>query len=39
MVAWSEDRVAFWAAIARGVKTEYAAVEADVSRSPLTGPQ
>lgn len=30
-VAWREDRVRFWAAIARGVKTEDAAVEAGVS--------
>src|SRR5690242_16540481 len=30
-VAWREDRVKFWAAIARGVKTEEAAVEAGVS--------
>ena len=30
-VAWREDRVAFWAAIARGVKTEEAAAEAGVS--------
>ena len=29
--AWREDRVRFWAAIARGVKTEDAAVEAGVS--------
>ena len=33
-VAWREDRVKFWAAIARGVKTEDAAVEAKVS-SPV----
>jgi hypothetical protein len=33
-VAWREDRVRFWAAIARGVKTEDAAAEAGVS-SPL----
>ena len=33
-VAWREDRVKFWAAIARGVKTEDAAVEAGVS-SPV----
>jgi len=33
-VAWREDRVRFWAAIARGVKTEDAAVEAGVS-SPV----
>jgi IS30 family transposase len=33
-VAWRQDRVAFWAAIARGVKTEDAAVEARVS-SPV----
>ena len=33
-VAWREDRVGFWAAIARGVKTEDAAVEAGVS-SPV----
>ena len=33
-VAWREDRVRFWAAIARGVKTEEAAVEAGVS-SPV----
>jgi IS30 family transposase len=30
-VAWREDRVRFWAAIARGVMTETAAVEAGVS--------
>jgi transposase-like protein len=30
-VAWREDRVRFWAAIARGVKTEDACVEARVS--------
>ncbi len=30
-VAWRGDRVAFWAAIARGVKTEEAAAEAGVS--------
>ena len=33
-VAWRQDRVAFWEAIARGVKTEDAAVEAGVS-SPV----
>src|ERR1700744_1041142 len=33
-VAWREDRVRFWAAIARGVKTEDAAVEAGGS-SPV----
>ncbi len=33
-VAWREDRVRFWAAISRGVKTEDAAVEAGVS-SPV----
>ncbi len=33
-VAWREDRVRFWAAIARGVKTEDAASEAGVS-SPV----
>ena len=33
-MAWREDRVKFWAAIARGVKTEDAAVEAGVS-SPV----
>jgi IS30 family transposase len=33
-VAWREDRVRFWAAIARGAKTEDAAVEAGVS-SPV----
>lgn len=33
-VAWREDRVRFWAAIARGVMTEDAAVEAGVS-SPV----
>jgi IS30 family transposase len=33
-VAWREDRVKFWAAIAHGVKTEDAAVEAGVS-SPV----
>lgn len=30
-VAWREDRVRFWVAIARGVKTEEACVEAGVS--------
>jgi AraC-like DNA-binding protein len=30
-VAWREDRVRFWAAIARGVKTEDAAAEAGIS--------
>jgi IS30 family transposase len=30
-VAWREDRVRFWAAIAEGVKTEDAALEAGVS--------
>ncbi len=30
-VAWREDRVRLWAAIARGVETEDAAVEAGVS--------
>jgi IS30 family transposase len=30
-VAWREDRVRFWAAIARGVKTEDAAAQAGVS--------
>ncbi|MET9888587.1 IS30 family transposase [Streptomyces sp. NPDC006430] len=30
-VAWREDRVRFWAAIARGVRTEEAAAEAGVS--------
>ncbi|HEX3826980.1 MAG TPA: IS30 family transposase, partial [Sporichthyaceae bacterium] len=30
-VAWREDRVRFWAAIARGEKTEDACVEARVS--------
>src|SRR5487761_2787551 len=30
-VAWRQDRVTFWAAIARGVKTEEAATEAGVS--------
>lgn len=30
-VAWREDRVKFWAAIARGVKTDVAAEEAGVS--------
>jgi len=30
-VAWREDRVRFWAAIARGIKTEDACVEARVS--------
>ena len=30
-VAWREDRVRFWAAIARGAKTEEACVEAGVS--------
>ena len=33
-VAWREDRVRFWAAIARGLKTEDAAGEAGVS-SPV----
>jgi hypothetical protein len=33
-VAWREDRVRFWAAIAEGVKTEDAALEAGVS-SPV----
>src|SRR5438876_2353665 len=33
-VAWRQDRVRFWAAIARGVKTEDAAIEAGVS-SPV----
>jgi IS30 family transposase len=33
-VAWREDRVRFWAAIARGLKTEAAANEAGVS-SPV----
>jgi IS30 family transposase len=33
-VAWREDRARFWAAIARGIKTEDAAVEAGVS-SPV----
>ena len=33
-VAWREDRVRFWAAIARGVKTDVAAAEARVS-SPV----
>jgi len=33
-VAWREDRVRFWAAIARGVKTDDAAAEAGVS-SPV----
>jgi IS30 family transposase len=33
-VAWREDRVRFWAAIARGIKTEDAAMEARVS-SPV----
>jgi transposase, IS30 family len=33
-VAWREDRARFWAAIARGVKTEEAACEAGVS-SPV----
>ena len=33
-VAWHEDRVRFWAAIARGVKTDDAAAEAGVS-SPV----
>jgi len=33
-VAWREDRVRFWAAIARGVKTEDAATDAGVS-SPV----
>src|SRR5581483_6817891 len=33
-VAWREDRVRFWAAVARGLKTEQAAHEAGVS-SPV----
>jgi AraC-like DNA-binding protein len=33
-VAWREDRVRFWAAVARGLKTEEAAGEAGVS-SPV----
>jgi IS30 family transposase len=33
-VAWREDRVRFWAAIARGLKTEDAALESGVS-SPV----
>lgn len=33
-VAWREDRVRFWAAIARGVMTEHAAAQAGVS-SPV----
>lgn len=33
-VAWRQDRVVFWAAIARGAKTEDAGVEANVS-SPV----
>jgi transposase, IS30 family len=33
-VAWREDRARFWAAIARGIKTEDAAVVAGVS-SPV----
>ena len=33
-VAWRQDRVQFWAAIARGAKTEDASVEAGVS-SPV----
>ena len=33
-MAWREDRVRFWAAIARGLKTEEAGVEAGVS-SPV----
>jgi IS30 family transposase len=33
-VAWREDRVRFWAAIARGLKTDEAGVEAGVS-SPV----
>jgi hypothetical protein len=32
--AWREDRVRFWAGIARGIKTEDAAAEAGVS-SPV----
>ena len=36
-VAWREDRVRFWAAIARGLKTEDAAAEAGVS-SPVGVP-
>jgi IS30 family transposase len=33
-VAWRQDRVVFWAAIARGLKTEEAVIEAKVS-SPV----
>ena len=33
-IAWREDRVKFWAAVARGLKTEEAGVEAGVS-SPV----
>jgi hypothetical protein len=33
-IAWREDRVKFWAAVARGLKTEDAGVEAGVS-SPV----
>ncbi len=33
-VAWRQDRVQFWAAIGRGLKTEHAGVEAGVS-SPV----
>jgi hypothetical protein len=36
-VAWREDRVRFWAAIARGEKTEDAAAAAGVS-SPVAFP-
>lgn len=36
-VAWREDRVRFWAAIARGVKTDVAAVEARVHPLSATG--
>ena len=33
-IAWREDRVKFWAAIARGLKTDVAGIEAGVS-SPV----
>lgn len=36
-VAWREDRVRFWAAIARGVMTEDAPVKAGHPPSPSAG--
>src|SRR5213592_1785692 len=35
-VAWREDRVRFWAAIKRGVRTEDAVAEIDVSSAVRT---